>query len=311
MEIFQIITALFIFLFLVAPGVMLIVVLVGGRNSKQTPIQSIKLEELEQNDYTIIEDTNKAFHDVSQTLKSIEKRIDDIEKKIERAILVGVHKGLKNVLDDSTDESLDELARLADTAGAVMVFADDTARGSAIPSPSEGMVTYLEDSNQVQVYNGTSFGPIGTILQVVSTTKTDTFSLTSTTFTDVTGLSVSITPSSSSSTILVMASVVIGAETNVNAFVRLLRDSTLIAAGDAAGSRARGFGQNRALDGFDARAQSVNFLDSPSTASSVTYKIQLAGNVSAPVYVNRNDGDTDSFSNMRGASTITVMEVAG
>jgi peptidoglycan hydrolase CwlO-like protein len=84
MEIFQIITALFIFLFLVAPVVMLIVVLVGGRNSKQTPIQSIKLEELEQNDYTIIEDTNKAFHDVSQTLKSIEKRIDDIEKKIER-----------------------------------------------------------------------------------------------------------------------------------------------------------------------------------------------------------------------------------
>ena len=45
------------------------------------------------------------------------------------------------------------------------------------------------------------------VLQTVSTTKTDTFSSAVTAFTDVTGLSVSITPSSATSTILVMADV--------------------------------------------------------------------------------------------------------
>jgi hypothetical protein len=44
---------------------------------------------------------------------------------------------------------------LADQA--IMTFADSTARGSAIPSPIEGMVTYLEDVNLYENYNGTSF----------------------------------------------------------------------------------------------------------------------------------------------------------
>ncbi len=45
---------------------------------------------------------------------------------------------------------------LADQA--VMVFAGSAARGSAIASPSEGMVTYLEDLNQLQFYAGTATG---------------------------------------------------------------------------------------------------------------------------------------------------------
>jgi len=49
--------------------------------------------------------------------------------------------------------------------------------------------------------------PTGSVLQVVSTTKTDTFSTTSTTFTDVTGLSVTITPTSSSNQILVLVGI--------------------------------------------------------------------------------------------------------
>ena len=48
----------------------------------------------------------------------------------------------------------------------VMVFAGTAARGSAIPSPSEGMVTYLQDSDSVQVYNGSSFGAIIPIIRI-------------------------------------------------------------------------------------------------------------------------------------------------
>jgi len=42
----------------------------------------------------------------------------------------------------------------------VMTFADSTARGSAIPSPTEGMVTYLNDTNNVEVFVGTNFKSI-------------------------------------------------------------------------------------------------------------------------------------------------------
>jgi preprotein translocase subunit YajC len=42
----------------------------------------------------------------------------------------------------------------------VMVFADSTARGSAIPTPTEGMVTYLEDTNALEFYNGAAFAPV-------------------------------------------------------------------------------------------------------------------------------------------------------
>jgi hypothetical protein len=48
----------------------------------------------------------------------------------------------------------------------------------------------------------------GKVLQVVQTTKTDTFTTTSTSFTDVTGLSVSITPSSASSKILIFSEII-------------------------------------------------------------------------------------------------------
>jgi hypothetical protein len=39
----------------------------------------------------------------------------------------------------------------------VMVFASDAARGSAITSPTEGMVTYSSDVNNFSVYDGSSW----------------------------------------------------------------------------------------------------------------------------------------------------------
>ena len=44
---------------------------------------------------------------------------------------------------------------------AVMVFDDAAARGSAIPSPSEGMLTYNKDTDQLELYDGAAFGPVG------------------------------------------------------------------------------------------------------------------------------------------------------
>jgi hypothetical protein len=207
----------------------------------------------------------------------------------------------------------------------VMVFDDSAARGSAIPSPVEGMVTYLKDTNQVQAYNGAAFAPLGTILQVVSTTKTDAFSTTSATFTDVTGLSATITPSSATSKILVVSQVTAGVNSSSGdgaIHARMLRDSTVVNVGDAAGSNRvqsafsfyGNIGQSfSGLTGaLSSLSNSINFVDSPATTSSVTYKVQVRVNNGGIVgAVNRNSQDNDVTHSGRSVSSIILMEVAG
>lgn len=152
----------------------------------------------------------------------------------------------------------------------------------------------------------------GKILQVVSTTKTDTFSAsTSNTFTDITGLSVSITPSSVSSKVLVLVSLIGGATANGVANVQLLRGSTAICIGDAAGSRTRASASvdSNGLD--QAFSTSVNYLDSPATTSATTYKLAVnTGDTGGTAYINRPLLDTDNLYQGRYASTITVMEIS-
>jgi hypothetical protein len=147
------------------------------------------------------------------------------------------------------------------------------------------------------------------ILQVVSTIKTDLFSTSSTSFVDITGLSVSITPASASSKILIIANVNGSVNTaDVRTAVRLLRGSTPIAIGDAAGSRARGFG---ALGNtiYSLSNASVTFLDTPSSAVALTYKIQLLVQTGYSAVVNSTSNDVDAASTPRTVSSITVMEV--
>jgi len=153
----------------------------------------------------------------------------------------------------------------------------------------------------------------GRVLQVVSTVKTDTFTTTSGSYVDVTGLSVSITPTSSSSKILVLVqangSQPVGSG---RAYLRLLRGSTVINAGDAAGSRTPGLGGFSSADtSIPSSTVSASFLDSPATTSSTTYKIQLSMTAgSGTAYLNRTELDNDSSTQIRMASTITVMEIA-
>jgi hypothetical protein len=206
--------------------------------------------------------------------------------------------------------------KLANTAGAVMVFDDAAARTTAIPTPVEGMVTYLSDVNQVQAYTGAAFTPVGTILQVVSTAKTNTFSTTSQTFTGVTGLTAAITPSSTSSKILIMAQVSIANAPAANhRYLRLSGGNATSFVGDADGSRIRVVhGSYNHTDGSAAsELVTMLYLDSPNTTSSVTYSVDVAvGGPSSPsLVINRTSGDTDSALFNRSASSITVMEVAG
>jgi hypothetical protein len=197
---------------------------------------------------------------------------------------------------------------------AVMSFAGTAARGSAIPTPIEGMTTYLEDSDILSIYDGSVWrNQKSGILQVVSTTKTDTFTMTSSTFADVTGFSATITPSSTSSKIYVAVTTLVGQNVSATStHLRLLRDSTAISIGDAAGSRTRASSGAYSANSNEPVPVAFSFVDSPSTTSATTYKVQMRSTVNTfRSVLNRSDGDADSAVNIRSASTITLMEVAG
>jgi hypothetical protein len=156
--------------------------------------------------------------------------------------------------------------------------------------------------------------PTGSVLQVVSTTKTDTFSTTSTSATDITGLSVSITPSSSSNKILIMFNVNTSME-NFQMSTFLVRNSTTIFIGDAASSRVSATTALCGTPGSNeftiSNVPNVGiYLDSPSSTSSVTYKIQTQVN-SGTGYVNRSYADDNANYRARTPSSITVMEIKG
>ena len=160
--------------------------------------------------------------------------------------------------------------------------------------------------------------PAGSVLQVVSTTKTDTFSasMASGAVTDITGLAASITPTSTSSKILVMVDVSATHNAGGSGFV-VTRGGTPISVGDAGGSRTRISFGGATTDDASAENHIVNnsaqILDEPATASSVTYQVQIYNSrVSTQThYVNQSALDPNNSYSPRTASRITLMEIAG
>jgi hypothetical protein len=197
-------------------------------------------------------------------------------------------------------------------AASPKVFISDTA-----PTGYDGQLWLDSTDGSMYVYytdpGGGSSSWIGAvsrsggILQVVSTTKTDHFSTTSTSYVDVTGLSATITPRSTSSKILVVSSVSISqTASSGDNILRLLRDATEIGSGTG-GSTNNGFsfigGPASAAAVYSA---SIQYLDSPSTTSSLTYKIQSRVTTSTGT-INRRQSDA----NFGASSHITLIEVAG
>jgi hypothetical protein len=150
------------------------------------------------------------------------------------------------------------------------------------------------------------FGKIG---QVVQTSVTDTFTTSASSLTDITGLSVSITPTSTSSKILISVNAIFGIQGGYKLMYGLKRDSTAIALGDSASSRQRVSGMGRIANDNDMRTCSIFFLDTPNTTSSTTYQVTGFAEGSQNLYLNRTYGDGDSVNIGRGISTITAMEV--
>jgi len=157
----------------------------------------------------------------------------------------------------------------------------------------------LRVNNMTNVGGTASTYAPGHIVQVVSMNKTDVFSSTTSTFTDVTGLSLSITPKSSTSKILVLVTVMVGANTSGDAFIQLVRDSTVIPSANA-------IGYTDSQNIYLPNPVNASVLDTPATTSTVTYKIQGKNNAGSTWRVNSRGADTGYIA----TSGITLMEVA-
>ena len=160
--------------------------------------------------------------------------------------------------------------------------------------------------------------PAGSLLQVKSVTMTGNQTFAGTAFTDITDgtspLSISITPTSSSSKFLLTMNISCSANNGSSRFgFRFIRDSTAVGNGVTEGSRTAVSvqGTGTTSNKIDEKLTSV-FLDSPATTSAITYKIQ--GNVEqsgSNLIINKSSTNANNSSVYRAASSFTVMEIAG
>ena len=194
------------------------------------------------------------------------------------------------------------------------------ARGKLIYGNSSGNPTALAtgSADQVLTHDGTDLawqdsGGGGKILQVVHQQVT-TMATTSGGSWNDSGMTLAITPSASSSTILIFVDGNFGA---VNyGFMRLLRGSTVIGVGTDSGGRNAVSSGGMAVGTnslYSATKQTVTWIDSPSTTSATTYKTQVTNNYHSQSTISRNTGTTNPAAAYVGASvcTITLMEIDG
>lgn len=166
--------------------------------------------------------------------------------------------------------------------------------------------------SNVSIASGNVLQAPGHVLQVQSmTVTTSATTAAGTTFTD-TGLTINITPSSTSSKIYVMSHVSLSASQDYRYALRLVRGSTNISIATSAGNRSiatvahQGNGANMIDQTFP-----IFFLDSPATTSETTYKIQAACEQAGGTwYLNRGGLATDNSTVYATTSSISVMEIA-
>jgi hypothetical protein len=196
---------------------------------------------------------------------------------------------------------------IADTAISTAKIADDAVGNTKL------------DLSADYAFTGTitgAGGGGGKILQIQSTLYSSAFSQSGTANTTITvnNLSVSITPSATSSKIFLFARLFHEHSQNaINQVYYFLRGGTAINIAPSSGSRLLGMASNQTNMDSDststADTQSMFTVDSPNTTSAVTYQIGVKNNQNGTLYVNRTVNDSNTADFERGTSEIIAMEV--
>jgi len=199
-----------------------------------------------------------------------------------------------------------QLAHTANGAATYTLPQTDGSAGQVLKTDGSGNLSWTTPS-------------AGKVIQIVQDTKTDTFMTSSASDVEVTGLSVSITPSSSSNKILVSIHLgMVGGQDDSYAGFTLYREiggsSTDLIKGDAGGGirpSVTFVGMTNNFEDYNAYSASFEFLDSPNTTSAITYKIKVrSGYSNNNIYINRMHTDDNQNYTFRSASTYTAREIA-
>ena len=182
-------------------------------------------------------------------------------------------------------------------------------------------IPYVEPSDLVRDYPAADeaqalaiaagLSAAGGLKQVVTTVKSDTFSTTSTSFVDVTGLSATITPASLSSRILVLVHCMVSSSGGTGRQLLTLTDTAnaILVSPTSPSNRSSVYAFDRQFGNEAGQPMSFSFVHSPNTTSPFVYKVRML--VSAETgFVNRTGADADNATTGRSISTITLLEVA-
>jgi hypothetical protein len=155
------------------------------------------------------------------------------------------------------------------------------------------------------------------IVQIAQTVKSDNFtSTTKGSYVAVTGLSVTITPSSASNRMLISANVTTANLNNLSCFFHIYRNGSQITpngvnTGVTPNSTFSALGGGTATNTGVSSTIPLEFLDSPATTSPVTYQIFAAVGSGSSLNLNVNPASTNGGGTAGGSSSITVMEISG
>ena len=214
----------------------------------------------------------------------------------------------------------DELISTRNADDIVVPSTDDTGGPWNIPYIDGGaagsLADFSEDLADAVADGLTAAGNAGIGSNVVSVTKTDTFVSSGAgagDFVPVTGLAVTITPTSAASKILIIGQISRGWETGAGGerlygSIRLTGGNALDYRGDAEGVRTRVIFGGRLGANLDQtlNSEALLYLDSPNTTSAVTYQIEA----DAKVIINRVRNDGNNQTAFRGASSLVAIEVS-
>ena len=185
----------------------------------------------------------------------------------------------------------------ASGTGILTVTAPNTSSDRTITLPDATGTLLNSDGSGAALTGFTdSQMPAGSVIQVLHASHTGSSNSSSTSYV-ATGLTLDITPASTSNKILILTSYhieIAGSSQAQDGYYQLLRDATSLVSGQASSSYDQGG------DGAQVGAiHSMNYLDSPSSTSALTYKVQMK--------MGTNGGSETRWDN----GFMTLLEIAG
>ena len=191
-----------------------------------------------------------------------------------------------------------------------------TGQTALATSPADTDEFLISDAGVLKRLDASLIGGGGKILQVVSTNKTDTFSVAvandSTLSSTISGFTVAITPSASNSKILILSTGTYCMSAVGAIGLYLFRDTTQINLGDANQTRFRAAtGMSYIASTGYAKAIGMVHVDSPNTTSEVVYshKMSHTSGSSKTMYLNRDHDYGNNTDNPTSSSNIIAIEI--